>query len=332
MNTLLKRALTAALAAILLAGGFLLFVERWHESPLPVTDAVDVELAPGQPFSRFAAELADRGIITHPLLWSLRARVSGAARQVQAGEYEIRAGDTPASLLARLRRGEVKTYEVQLIEGWTVRQALGALAAHPVLVHTLAGTDEETLLEQLGLPAGHAEGMFFPDTYHFERGASDADILRRAYAKLQNELAGLWENRSSGLPYETPYEALIAASLIEKETGVDSDRPRISQVFASRLGLGMRLQTDPSVIYGLGLSFDGNLTRRHLRTDTPYNTYTRRGLPPTPIALVGVRSLTAALHPAPGDFLYFVSRGDGSSEFSASLEEHEAAVRKYQLR
>jgi UPF0755 protein len=331
VNTLLKRALAAALAVVLLAGGFLVFVERWHDSPLPLEAPVDAELEQGQPFSRFASHLAERGIITHPLLWSWRARLSGAARQIQAGEYEIHPGDTPATLLARLRRGEVKTYEVQLIDGWTIRQALGALAAHPVLVHTLAGTDEETLLEQLGLPGGHAEGMFFPDTYHFERGASDADILRRAYAKLQNELAALWESRAQGLPYETPYEALIVASLIEKETGVDTDRPRISQVFASRLSLGMRLQTDPSVIYGIGRSFDGNLTRRHLRTDTPYNTYTRSGLPPTPIALVGARSLIAALHPAPGDYLYFVSRGDGSSEFSASLKEHEAAVRKYQL-
>jgi UPF0755 protein len=181
------------------------------------------------------------------------------------------------------------------------------------------------------LPGGRAEGLFFPDTYHFAGATSDADILRRAYARLETELAAAWLARAAGLPWKSPYEALIAASLIEKETGQADDRPRIAQVFVSRLQRGMRLQTDPSVIYGLGNSFDGNLTRRHLRDDTPYNTYTRGGLPPTPIALVGKRSLMAALHPAEGEFLYFVSRGDGSSQFSINLEDHKAAVRKYQL-
>ena len=174
--------------------------------------------------------------------------------------------------------------------------------------------------------------MFFPDTYQFRRADSDSDVLRRAYRKLQDELARAWEGRDAGLPYARPYDALIAASLIEKETGRDSDRDRIAQVFVSRLQRAMRLQTDPSVIYGIGPGFNGNLTRRDLRTDTPYNTYTRQGLPPSPIALVGAQSLDAAVHPAPGEFLYFVSRGDGSSQFSVSLEEHEAAVRKYQLK
>jgi len=332
VNTWLKRALAAALVASAALVGFGVFVERWYHAPLPVVATEEAELAPGQPFSRFAAHLAERGLITHPRLWTWRARLAGAARQVQAGEYEVRPGDTPATLLERLRQGDVKTYEVKLIEGWTVRDALRALAADPALEHTLAGVDEQTLLEQLGLPGGHAEGMFFPDTYHFVRGATDADVLRRAYLKLESELSRLWNDRAPELPYETPYEALIVASLIEKETGVESDRARISQVFASRLDLGMRLQTDPSVIYGLGAAFDGDLKRRDLRTDGPYNTYTRSGLPPTPIALAGGRSLEAALHPASGDFLYFVSKGDGSSEFSVSLEEHEAAVRKYQLR
>jgi UPF0755 protein len=191
--------------------------------------------------------------------------------------------------------------------------------------------DEQTVLGVLGLPEGHGEGLFFPDTYHFERGTSDADILRRAYRKLASELEAAWQSRDAGLPYDSPYDALIVASLIEKETGRDSDRASIAQVFVSRLNRGMRLQTDPSVIYGVGPSFDGDLTRRHLRTDTPYNTYTRHGLPPTPIALVGRKSLKAAMHPAPGEFLYFVSRGDGSSHFSVSLEEHQAAVRRYQL-
>ena len=174
--------------------------------------------------------------------------------------------------------------------------------------------------------------MFFPDTYQFTRGASDVEILQRAYDQMQQRLGEAWQHRAVGLPYENAYQALIAASLIEKETGRDADRAIIAQVFVSRLQAGMRLQTDPSVIYGLGRKFTGNLTRKHLRSDTPYNTYTRRGLPPTPIAIAGARSIEAALNPAGGDYLYFVSGGDGSSHFSASLEEHKAAVRKYQLR
>jgi len=320
---------STALAAVLLASW--LFVKHWYTSPLALTEPVRIELSSGQSFSSFSEQLAAMGIIDNPSLWTWQARLSGQARAVKAGEYLVVPGDSPESLLDRLIRGEGITYQVQLIEGWTVQQALGALRAHDALVHELEGVDVNTLLSVLGLPPGHAEGMFFPDTYQFQRGASDADILRRAYAKLQQELAAAWESRDAGLPYSTPYEALIAASLIEKETGRESDRARIAQVFVTRLNRGMRLQTDPSVIYGVGSAFNGDLTRSHLREDTVYNTYTRKGLPPTPIALVGINSLKAALHPAPGEYLYFVARGDGSSEFSLSLEEHQLAVRKYQL-
>ena len=327
-----KIVLASCLLVLLIIAGAGLYVRHWQSQPLPVSEDLKVVLAPGQPFTRFSASLQDAGLLHGAWLWSTLARIDGSARKVQAGEYWVRVGDTPSSLLARLLRGEVVRYEVKLIEGWTVAEALAALAADPDLKHELAGVDENTLLGVLGLPEGHAEGLFFPDTYHFERGASDRDILLRAYRKLQEELERAWQQRDAGLPYEDPYDALIAASLIEKETGRDEDRANIAQVFVSRLHRGMRLQTDPSVIYGLGSAFDGNLTRRHLTTDTPYNTYTRKGLPPTPIALVGRRSLAAALHPAPGEFLYFVSRGDGTSQFSVSLEEHQAAVRKYQLR
>jgi UPF0755 protein len=250
---------------------------------------------------------------------------------VQAGEYEVLAGDTPETLLAKLVAGKVVSYDVKIVEGWTAMQAVAVLVAHPALAHEIADQSEQTLLDALGLPGGHAEGMFFPDTYHFVRGDSDADILRRAYARMETVLAGAWESRDAGLPYDTAYEALIGASLIEKETGQEADRPIISQVFALRLQRGMRLQTDPSVIYGLGQAFDGNLRRTDLRAAGPYNTYLNRGLPPTPIALPGARSIEAALHPAEGEFLYFVSRGDGSSQFSRSLDEHEEAVRRYQL-
>ncbi|MGE0623055.1 MAG: endolytic transglycosylase MltG [Pseudomonadales bacterium] len=313
------------------AGALVGYTLYWNGQPLDVREDTRVDIRPGQSFASFARSLADAGVISRPALWTMLARATGDARRVQAGEYRVTVGDTPQVLLERMLAGDVITYEVTLLEGWTVRRALAELAAQGPLAHELEGVDETTLLGVLGLPEGNAEGLFFPDTYRYERGVSDADILRRAYRKLQEELAGLWEGRDAGLPYETPYEALIVASLVEKETGREEDRASIAQVFATRLHRGMRLQTDPSVIYGVGDGFDGNLTRTHLRTDTPYNTYTRKGLPPTPIALVGSRSLEAALHPAAGDFLYFVSRGDGTSQFSVSLEEHEAAVRRYQL-
>jgi len=315
----------------LLVGAAVAYTLHWNGQPLDVATDTRVELRPGQSFASFAETLGEAGLVPRPMLWTALARVTGTARRVQAGEYWVRVGDTPAVLLDRLLAGEVIAYEVTLLEGWTVKQALVELAAQESLTHDLQSVDETTLLGVLGLPEGNAEGLFYPDTYRYERGTTDADILRRANRKLQDVLATLWEGRAAGLPYTSPYEALIVASLIEKETGREEDRARIAQVFATRLRKGMRLQTDPSVIYGIGQAFDGNLTRAHLKTDTPYNTYTRKGLPPTPIALVGSRSIEAALHPAAGDFLYFVSRGDGTSHFSVSLEEHEAAVRRYQL-
>lgn len=307
------------------------YVGHWQQSPLAVEDRLVVTLERGEPFARFADRLHQRQVLDHPDLWRVLARLSGDARRVHAGEYEVLPGDTPATLLARLVRGEVVTYQATIVEGWTAMQAVAMLQTHPELARELEGVDVHTLLDVLGLPGGHAEGMFFPDTYQFVRGDSDADILRRAYARMEGVLAEAWQSRAGGLPYDTPYEALIAASLIEKETGRASERALISQVFALRLERGMRLQTDPAVIYGVGDAFDGDLRRSHLRDDTPYNTYARRGLPPTPIALPGGGSIRAALHPAEGEYLYFVSRGDGTSKFSASLEEHEEAVRRYQL-
>lgn len=319
-----------AAAAVLAAALGAVYVLRWQDAPLPVSERTVVLLENGESFARFARRLHRRGLLDHPRVWSWTARFGGHAHRVQAGEYAIEAGATPRSLLAQLVRGDVVTYQVTFVEGWTLEQALAALAAHPALEHRLGGVGAETLLEVLGLPGGHAEGLFFPDTYEFVRGDADADILRRAYRRMSNVLDEAWRGRSDGLPYETPYQALIAASLIEKETGQEADRPLISQVFALRLARGMRLQTDPSVIYGVA-DFDGDLKRVHLRTPGPYNTYLNRGLPPTPIALPGRESIHAALHPADGEYLYFVSRGDGSSQFSKSLEEHERAVRRYQM-
>jgi UPF0755 protein len=332
VNAYLKFLTAGLLTCAVIGLAVAVVLSSYNSRVLPVSEDSVIELKTGQSFSNFAEQLAQAGLIEHVALWSWQARFSGDARRIQAGEYWLRVGDTPRMLLDRLLSGEVVYYQVKLLEGWTVSQVLDELASHTTLVQELIGADIKTVLGALGLPEGNAEGLFFPDTYRYERGASDADILRRAAAKLNQELERVWLARDTGLPFETPYDALIIASLIEKETGRDEDRSKISQVFSSRLRVGMRLQTDPSVIYGLGSTFDGNLTRRHLRQDTPYNTYTRRGLPPTPIALTGLRSLEAALHPASGDFLYFVSRGDGSSQFSVSLEEHQDAVRKYQLK
>lgn len=325
---ILLAATVAATFAVAVAAAAVL---HWHETPLSGPERAVVVLEPGEPFARFAERLHRRGIVAQPRLLTWYARLTGAAHRVQAGEYEVLRADSPASLLSKLVTGRVVSYRVKLVEGWTVMQALAALQAHPALDHRLAGATEHTLLDMLGLPGGYAEGLFFPDTYQFVRGDSDADVMRRAYARMARVLDEAWRNRADDLPYETPYEALIVASLIEKETGRDVDRPHISQVFALRLKRGMRLQTDPTVIYGLGNTFDGNLRRVDLRRSGPYNTYLNRGLPPTPIALPGAASIQAAMHPADGKYLYFVSRGDGSSQFSESLDEHEAAVERYQL-
>ncbi|MFW6092794.1 MAG: endolytic transglycosylase MltG [Pseudomonadota bacterium] len=326
-----KAAATLLLLALLAGSAGGLYAWRWQQAPVDVDAPRVVTLEPGESFSRFAARLHRQGLIEHPRLWAAMARLTDRARQIQAGEYRVQPGDSPNDLLSRLVEGRVVHYQVKIVEGWTAMQAVARLASHPELEREIDGVSPETLLDVLGLPGGHAEGLFFPDTYHFVRGDSDADVLRRAYRRMSKVLAQAWENRADDLPYETPYEALIAASLIEKETGRDRDRPRIAQVFALRLELGMRLQTDPSVIYGIGREFDGDLRRVHLREDTPYNTYVHRGLPPTPIALPGGDSIRAALNPAEGEYLFFVSRGDGTSEFSASLDEHRRAVRRYQL-
>jgi UPF0755 protein len=331
VNRWLKTVIAVALLAVALSVALVGYVARWQHDPSSIRGTGVFELERGQSFAAFAERLHRAGVIEHPRLWTRLARLSGDATRFKAGEYEIREGDTPAGLIARLVAHDVVTYRVQIIEGWTVMQAVAALAADPVLVRELDSVSEHTLLDALGLPAGHAEGVFFPDTYRFERGHSDADILRRAYSRMQLVLEQAWAERSPELPYASPYEALIVASLIEKETGHEPERELISQVFANRLRLGMRLQTDPTVIYGLGDRFDGNLSRTHLRENTPYNTYVHGGLPPSPIALPGARSIHAALHPAPGDYLYFVSRRDGSSHFSVTLEEHNRAVRRYLL-
>ena len=324
-----------ALAAVvlLLAG----MVAAWLLRPLPLrlpagADVVDVRIAPGMSARQIAQALAEAGVdVPAWVLWGW-LRLSGQARALKAGAYEIAPGTTPGQLLDKLVRGEQALRRVTLIEGWTVRDVLRALRRAEHLVDDLPpGEDPIALARHLGLAASHAEGRFFPDTYLYPKGSAISDVLRRAARAMEERLAQAWAQRAADLPLRSPDEALILASLIEKETGQESERALIAGVFINRLRLGMRLQTDPSVIYGLGETFDGDLRRRDLLTDTPYNTYTRAGLPPTPIAIPGWASLLAAVQPARTSALYFVARGDGSSEFSRTLEEHNRAVRRYQL-
>jgi UPF0755 protein len=328
------------LAAIVLAVAFAaltaLYVERYLDAPLPIAEDTLIEIPPGRGLSGIARGLAADGVLDQPEIWSLYGRYTDQAARVQAGEYLVPAGETPRGLLARLVAGKVYTRSVTLVEGWTFAQALDHLRGQPALRIETTDLDEDALSERLwpddeGLPGGRLEGWLFPDTYVYTRSDSDEDILARGVARMREELAAAWAERAPDLPLESPYEALILASIIEKETALDSERTQVAGVMVRRLRRGMRLQTDPTVIYGLGDAYDGNIRRADLRRDTPYNTYTRAGLPPTPIALPGRASLRAAVAPADGDALYFVATGepDGSHYFSATLEEHNAAVQRY---
>jgi len=306
----------------------------WWYVTTPVVLArlpLEFEIPPGASFRTAAQRLEEQGVQVRRLQFEALARVLDRAQEIKAGSYELTAPVTPAELLDKLTRGDVTQAEVKVIEGWTFRQMRGALDSHPFLRHDTLGLADTDLLAKLGAPEKHPEGLFFPDTYLFAKGSSDLQVLRRAYRSMARHLAIEWEARDPSVPYRTPYEALVMASIIEKETGAAAERERIGGVLVNRLRAGMLLQADPTVIYGLGERFDGNLKRIHLQTDGPYNTYTRPGLPPTPIALAGRASLRAALRPAKTDSLYYVSRGDGTSAFSRTLEEHNRAVRKYQL-
>jgi UPF0755 protein len=265
------------------------------------------------------------------LYWKALAWELGVVTRLQVGEYTIDHGMTPAQLLRKLEDGSVVQHQFTIVEGWTFRELRLALAKEEALEQTLSGLPDAEVMRRLGVGAEHPEGRFLPETYHYTRGFTDLELLKRTYVAMQNTLAAAWEKRDPDLPLRTPYEALVLASIVEKETGAAAERPQIAGVFIRRLRLGMLLQTDPTVIYGLGSAFDGNLTRRHLETATPYNTYVVAGLPPTPIALPGRAAIEAALHPAAGEALYFVARGDGSHQFSASLAEHNRAVARYQL-
>jgi UPF0755 protein len=327
---LLKALFALVFLAVLAALGY----GAWYVAT-PVETAklpVEFEIPPGTGFRAATEVLARAGIRVRRYEFEILARFAGRARDVKAGNYQLSQPVTPMELLDKLTRGDVTQAEVRLIEGWTFAQLRGALDASPHLRHDTTGLEDAQVLARLQIAEQHPEGLFFPDTYLFAKGSSDAAVLRRAYRAMQRHLKEEWDARLPAVPYRTPYDALIMASIIEKETGRGSERELIGGVLTNRLRIGMRLQVDPTVIYGLGTSFDGNLKKVHLLEDGPYNTYTRAGLPPTPIAMPGRASLRAAMRPAKTDALYYVSRGDGSSQFSRSLNEHNRAVNKYQLK
>lgn len=336
MTRWLKR--LAVVVLVLLVGGAGVGVWGWYavqavgDETLAVDgDASTLMVERGDAFRVVAARMAEQGLVERPRWLRLHARLTGQASRLQAGEYRFTPGTTVSEALTAMARGDVVRYRFTIVEGWTFRELLTALAREPALKHTLDGLSDDAIMARLGAPEQHPEGRFLPETYQFTRGSTDLDLLRRAFRAMEQELARTWAERDEDLPLDSPYEALILASIVEKETGAAGERRRIAGVFTRRLQRGMRLQTDPTVIYGMGDAYDGDIRYRDLRRDTPYNTYTRHGLPPTPIALPGSAALRAAVQPAEGDSLYFVSRGDGTHKFSVTLEEHNRAVRRYQL-
>lgn len=323
----------AVLAAVCVGTWYWSEWSRFTDAPLVQSEERVIDIAPGSSFNTIVRTIKQAGLSAAPdIYWralSERMQVTG---KLHAGEYAVPVGTTPRKLLARMADGDVVQHRVTIVEGWTFKQMRAAVAQRTDLAQTITTLSDEELMQRLGAGGQMPEGRFLPETYTFTRGDSDLDILRRAHAAMTKTLDEVWATRAPDLPVTTPYEALILASIIERETGKASERPEIAGVFVRRLKIGMRLATDPTVIYGLGASFDGNLRRRDLETDTPYNTYTRAGLPPTPIALPGKAALVAAVHPNDGKTLYFVARGDGSHEFTENLEAHNRAVAKFQLR
>jgi UPF0755 protein len=328
----MRPVLILLLSVTAVAVGTWMELERFKATPLELPgESLVLDVPRGTSLRGLGEDMTARGLLDNPFLLVLLAHARGDAARIKAGEYRLQAGMTPVQLLDLLTAGKVVQRAVTLVEGWTVAEALAAVAADERVESTSAGATPEALMAALGQEDLHPEGLFFPDTYYFAKGASDLDIMRRARERMESVLAQEWEGRAKDLPLERPYEALILASVVEKETGLPSERAAIAGVFVRRLVKGMKLQTDPTVIYGLGASFDGNLRRADLRSDTPYNTYVHRGLPPTPIALPGRAAIRAALNPEDGESLYIVAKCDGSHVFSATLAEHNRAVRRYQL-
>ena len=329
MGFLKKLSVTVIVAGVAAIGAF----SWWAKQPL-TTGATSAPIAftvlAGSSVGAASQQIAEAGIPLNPWLFSALARVTQKSGRIKAGSYELKPGTTPRRLLDQLVRGEFAQESLTIIEGWTFKQMRAAVAANQGLKHETADLSDAELMSKLSPDFKVPEGLFFPDTYLFAKGSPDMQIYKQAHSMLMTHLNNAWKNRDPSLPYSTPYQALTMASIVEKETGQKSERALIAGVFVNRLKTGMLLQTDPTVIYGMGAKYEGKIRKRDLETDTPYNTYTRSGLPPTPIALPGRESLDAALQPAKTDALYFVSRGDGTSKFSDNLNDHNKAVNQYQ--
>lgn len=308
-----------------------LFRFQYKDIQLPGDEHVFL-IVPGTNIKAISNKLSLEKIIEDPWLFILLAKLKGVETKVRAGEYRLRQGQSTSGLLELFTTGNSIQYSFTVIEGWSFRQMMTQLENNPVIQNTLKGQSNQEIMTELGLSGQHPEGLFYPDTYRFPKGTTDLQFLKRSYQLMQKHLKKAWEGRAKNLPLKSAYEALILASIIEKETGAGHERPLISAVFIQRLNKNMRLQTDPTIIYGMGESYDGNIRRKDLKTDTPYNTYLRKGLTPTPIALPGLDSIEAALHPADIKALYFVAKGNGTHYFSETLREHNNAVIKYQLK
>lgn len=322
-----RRLAAASVGVLFVAAAY----ELWYWTHGLETGEQTYYFKPGTTLRQVAQELRTRGVLSETRSFVWGATLAGRSRSLRAGEYRFPEGISLQALLAQMVAGKVVEHPLRIGEGWTFVQIRRVMEEAPMLTQTLAGLPDREVMMRLGYPNLHPEGRFYPDTYKYTANQPDHTILARAFEKMQERLAREWEGRAEGLPYRTPDEALIMASIVEKETGRADERALIAGVFINRLRKGMKLQTDPTVIYGLGQRFDGNLRVRDLKKDTPYNTYTRAGLPPTPIAMPGGEALHAALHPAKTRALFFVSRGDGSHQFSETLEEHNQAVVQYQL-
>lgn len=321
------------ISASLAAAWLMMDFDNFKATPLMLpSSGITYNLEAGATIATLAADLERKGYLEKPLYLRLLARWNKQAHRIKAGEYFIAANTTPPQLLSLLVSGRVTSYSLTIVEGWDFRQMMAAVHANEVLIHSLEGLDSEAIMQRLGHEGEHPEGRFLPDTYHFPRGTTDLQFLKRAYLAMQKMLDEKWRGRDEDLPLKSPYEALILASIVEKETGLAGERPAIAGVFVRRLKKGMLLQTDPTIIYGIGESFDGNIRHADLKRDTPYNTYLHKGLTPTPICLPGEAALDAAVHPEEGKSLYFVAKGNGSHHFSDTLAEHNNAVRKYQLK
>ena len=332
-DAFMRVALAAVLGFVVVTGALVLGFRNWLDAPLNLSRPEMIELPPGGNLRGLLGDLHARKVLMHPFLLRCYLRIEGKANKVRAGEYLLEPGITPRGVIRKLLSGEVVEYAVTVVEGTTLADMLAELHRQPKLRRVIPPSDAarvSSLLSETFSGRASPEGLFFPDTYHFHLGMTDQDLLSASHRRLVEVLEEEWSGRAEGLPYRDAYEALVMASLVEKETGRAAERGAIAGVFVRRLQSGMLLQTDPSVIYGLGAAFDGNLTRAHLRTPGPYNTYLSKGLPPTPIALPGRAAIHAALHPEPGTALYFVARGDGTHQFSDTLEAHNRAVQRFQ--